>query len=289
MVQGDGGLGVEPSGRNSGRDRAVKSVDHALDVLEFLAHEQSAVGVTSLAERLGLNASTVHHLLKTLQARGFVEQHPTSKLYRLGIRCLTLGHAYLADLDLYGIALPYMKQAARDCGETVTLAALDGGEVVPLASVPGSHTLRSQGAPASRHNAHATALGKVLLATLTPDELDDLVAGEGLARFTPRTIGTFRQLEAELAAIREQGHALDLEESELGLCCVGAPVHDHRRETLAAVAISIPSARFGDDRRSALVDLVKATARQISARLGSEPDRASPPFGPPPGGSPARR
>lgn len=274
MSQDDGQIGVRsrpPGPEASGRDRTIKSVDHALDVLEYLANQQCGVGVTHLAERLGLNASSAHHILKTLQARGFVEQHPTSKLYRLGIRCLAVGQAYLAELDLYAVALPHLKWAARECGETVTLAAFDGPDIVPLAFAPGSHTLRSQGAPASRQNAHATALGKVLLATLTAQELDDFVAGSGLARFTPNTIGTFRQLEAELSRVRQQGYALDLEESELGLCCVGTAVLNHRGETVAAVAISAPSARFGEDRRPFLVDLIRSTARQISARLGYEP------------------
>ena len=275
MSRGDAGVGASAGASVPARDRAVKSVEHALDILEFLALQESAVGVTHLAEHLHLNASTVHHLLKTLQARRFVEQRPASKLYRLGIRCLQVGQAYLAGLDLYAVALPYLKQAARECGETVTLVALDGRNIEALASIPGSHTIRSQGAMANRHNAHATALGKVLLATLPPDELHEFVAETGLTRFTPRTIVTYRQLEAELDRVRQQGYAIDQEELETGLCCVGAGVLDHRGDTLAAVAISVPSARFTEDRRPALVDLVRTTARQISARLGYEPEAAS--------------
>jgi predicted transcriptional regulator len=78
-----------------GRERSVKSVDHALDILEFLTTERGAIGVTQLARHLGMNASTVHHLLRTLEARHFVEQHPVSKLYRLGVRSLHVGQAYL--------------------------------------------------------------------------------------------------------------------------------------------------------------------------------------------------
>ena len=91
---------------SSNRDRTVKSVEHALDILEFLARQRRGVGVTHLAGQLKLNVSTVHHLLKTLESRKLIEQHPTSKLYRLGIRSLQIGQVYLADHDLYTGALP---------------------------------------------------------------------------------------------------------------------------------------------------------------------------------------
>jgi IclR family transcriptional regulator, KDG regulon repressor len=169
--------GTQPGRSDLGgpsRDRAVKSVDR---ILGILAHEQSAVGVTHVAERLGLNPSSAHHLLETLKVRGFVGQHPCSRLYQLGVRCLQLGRAYLAGLGLYAVALLYLKRLARECGETVTLAVLDGLGIVPVASIPGSHTFRSLGVPTTRRNAQATALGKVLLATLSADELDGFVAG----------------------------------------------------------------------------------------------------------------
>jgi DNA-binding IclR family transcriptional regulator len=167
--------------------------------------------------------------------------------------------------------LPYLTETGRECGETVALAAIDGLRITHLTAIPGHHVLRSEGEPVNRFNAHATALGKVLLAALSSEDRDRLVTQAGLARHTAHTICSFRQLETELARVREQGYAVDLEESEIGLCCVSAPIHNHMGAVCAAVALSVPRARFGDERRPVLIDLAKATARRISIRLGHEP------------------
>ncbi len=255
-------------GIGKARERRVKSVDHAIDILDLLAGPLKSAGVTQLSSHLGMNVSTVHHLLRTLQARQLVEQDSDSKLYRLGVRSVQLGDAYLAGLDLYGIAQAVLRDASRECGETVTLAALDGASITTLATVPGRFTVRSIGAATDRHNAHATALGKVLLAGLPDEELHEMIAEAGMSRFTPNTIGTFRQLQAHLEQVRQQGYGLDLEELEVGLCCVAVPVPAQRREMVTAIGASVPIARFDDERRCSLIELLRSTARRISARLG---------------------
>jgi IclR family acetate operon transcriptional repressor len=255
-------------GIDKARERRVKSVDHAIDILDLLAGPLRAAGVTQLSAQLGMNASTVHHLLRTLQARRLVEQDPDSKLYRLGVRSVQLGDAYLAGLDLFGVAQAALRDASRECGETVTLAALDGSSITTLATIPGRFTVRSIGAATDRHNGHATALGKILLASRPDGELHEMIAEAGMSRFTPNTIGTFRQLEAHLELVRQQGYALDIEELELGLCCVAVGVPNHRAEMVAAVGVSVPIARFDDERRRTLIELLQNTSRRISARLG---------------------
>jgi DNA-binding IclR family transcriptional regulator len=260
-------LSERAGGQANGRDRAVKSVGHALEIVEMLARERRGVGVTQLAAQLGMNASTVHHLLKTLEVWELVEQHPGSKLYRLGVRSVQWGQAYLAGLDLYSVAQPYLSAVSHDTGETVTLAGIERTNIVVLATIPGRHTVRSLGATTNRHNAHATALGKIFLAELPPNELPEVVAESGLARFTPHTIGGFRQLEAELDEVRRRGYALDLEELELGLSCIAAGVRNHAGEMVAAIGASIPMTRF-EERRASLVARIRAAADQVSARLG---------------------
>ncbi len=99
-----------------------------------------------------------------------------------------------------------------------------------------------------------------------------MVAEAGMTRFTPNTLGTLRQLEAHLEQVRQQGYALDLEELEVGLCCVAVGVPNHRGETVAAVGMSVPVARFDDQGRLALVELLERTSRRIAARLGQPPD-----------------
>jgi IclR family KDG regulon transcriptional repressor len=260
-------LPEEPSGQSNGRDRAVKSVGHALEIVDLLAREQRGIGVTQLATQLGMNASTVHHLLKTLEMWQLVEQHPASKLYRLGVRSVQWGQAYMAGLDLYSVAQPHLTAVSHDTGETVTLAGIERTNIVVLATIPGRHTVRSHGATTSRHNAHATALGKIFLAELPESELPEIVAETGLARFTPHTIGGLRQLETELVEVRRRGYAFDLEELEIGLSCIAAGVRNHAGEIVAAIGVSIPMTRF-EDRRTSLVERIRSAADQVSSRLG---------------------
>jgi len=105
--------------------------------------------------------------------------------------------------------------------------------------------------------------------------LHDLVAESGLTRFTPHTIGTFRQLEADLKRVREQGFAVDLQELEVGLGCLAVGIPNHRHEMVAAIGVSVPIARFDDDRRLELIDLLREAAQQIATRLGYEDEEAT--------------
>jgi IclR family transcriptional regulator, KDG regulon repressor len=250
------------------RERSVKAVEHAAEILVILGSQQVGVGVTSLAKQLDLNVSSVHHILRTLQSYQLVEQSPNSKLYRLGVRSLRLGQAYLAGLDLYSIATPLLKRVALECGETVSLVAVEGLRLTQLATIPSSHTVRSIDSPTSRHNSHASALGKVLLSAMSASDLREHIAQVGLARFTSHTITSFRQLEDELRQVRERGYGLDLEELEAGLCCVATGVRNHADELIAALVMSVPSSRFDDDQSRFLIRLATRAAGEISGRLG---------------------
>jgi DNA-binding IclR family transcriptional regulator len=263
---------TQASKERGARERTVKSVEHAIDIVDLLAGPVRAAGVTQVSAALGMNVSTAHHLLRTLRARGLVEQDPESKLYRLGARTVQLGDVYLEGHDLYGVAQPALRDASRDCGETVTLAGLEGTTITTLVTIPGRFTVRSIGGATDRHNAHATALGKILLASLPPGDVPEMVAEAGMTRFTPNTLGTLRQLEAHLEQVRQQGYALDLEELEMGLCCVAVEVTNHRGQTVAAVGISVPVARFDDQCRRRLLELLQRTSRRIAARLGQPSD-----------------
>ena len=120
----------------------------------------------------------------------------------------------------------------------------------------------------SQHNAHATSLGKIHLATLSPEALHEVVAETGLPRFTTNTICNLRRLEEELDRVREQGYALDLEEHEDGVCCIGTAIRNHRAEAVGAIAFTGPTYRFGEGRRPDYIRVLRATARSISARPG---------------------
>ena len=122
----------------------IQSVAHALDVLEQFSGEVDELGVTELSKRLKLHKNNVFRLLATLESRGYIEQNKATQNYRLGIRCLQLGHTYLGQMGLLRQALPIMERVARSCQETVYLAQLQRGAVVPVQSVEADHSAFSQ-------------------------------------------------------------------------------------------------------------------------------------------------
>jgi len=242
-------------------------VDAALSILETLGgvHEMS---LTELARKLGLGKSSVYRLLVTLARRGYVEKNPQSERYRLTYRLFAVASPAADRFGLREAAHPIMERLAAHTGETVNLGVLDGTRVLNLHKVESRHLLRMHLTVGSGVPAHATALGKVLLAALEPDELARRLRGRRLERLTRRTVGDRSALRSALARVHEQGFAVDDEECSLGLRCVAAPILDRRGLVVAALSISGPTQRFPQTTLSRLTEVVQAAARELSHRLG---------------------
>jgi DNA-binding IclR family transcriptional regulator len=185
------------------------------------------------------------------------------------MRLFELGSLVLQRMDLWDEALPFLENLVRDSGETGHLAVLDGGEAIYIERVEARRALRVPSAVGRGYPAHATNLGKVLLAYTDPAQLEEWIAERGLVGFTANTITDAAQLRAELTAIRERGYAVDNEEYDEGLRCIGAPVWDHNGRVVAAVGIGGPVTRITPARIEELAELVMAAARGLSRRLGA--------------------
>lgn len=229
------------------------------------------MSLTDLAGRVGLKTTTVHRLLSTLIAHGFAEQDKTTARYYLGIKAFEIGNAALSGMDIRTIARPFLKQLVDRLNETANLAILDRGEVVYIDQVESTNIVivRMFARVGSRGPAHCTGSGKVLLSGLADEELLPLLERMNLARFTPRTLTDREDLLRELRRIRTEGYALDRGERDEGVNCVAAPVRNADRRVVAAVSISGPTARMGEeDMLARFVPQVKEAAEGISARLG---------------------
>jgi len=246
---------------------AAPAVDAALSILETLGgvHEMS---LTELARNLGSGKSSVYRLLVTLARRGYVEKNPQSERYRLTHRLFAVGSPAADRFGLREAAHPIMERLAAQTGETVNLGILDGTRVLNLHKVESRHLLRMHLTVGSGVPAHATALGKVLLATLEPAELTRRLRGRRLECLTQRTIGDRTALRSALAQVREQGFAVDDEECSLGLRCVAAPIVDRQGLVVAALSISGPTQRLPHSALTRLVEAVRGAARELSHRLG---------------------
>ena len=245
---------------------AVQSVDRALLVLENLAKSGQA-GVTEIAAELGVHKSTVSRLIAVLEARGYVEQVSDRGKYRLGYSIARLARAGSAHLDLARLSQDICDGLTESVGETSNLAILADDRVINIVESigPAEITLRTwvgQTCPP-----HATSSGKALLAGLSTEEVRGRFPGP-LEAFTPNTVADVDELLRQLAGVRERGWAAVTEELEVGLNAVGAPVYDDAGRVVAAVSVSGPSYRLGDDRFEEVAKQTVAAADAVSRRLG---------------------
>jgi DNA-binding IclR family transcriptional regulator len=245
----------------------VESADRVLRVLESFAPSERDVSLGEIAERVGLPKSSVHRLLATLMAHGFVERDPATRRYRLGIRLFELGSAAIHERGLHTAAHPALEQLSLATGETCHLAVLSGTEAVYVYKMDGPASIIMSSRVGGRCPCHATSIGKVLAAWAGEDLLAEL-RRTGLRRYTAATIGGFKAFEEELERVRELGYALDLEEFEEGLRCIAAPVRDHSGRVVAALGIAGPRRRFEDEQLDRLTAVVVHSAEQLSRSLG---------------------
>jgi IclR family acetate operon transcriptional repressor len=254
---------------DAGRYR-IQAIERAVAILNTFSAEEPEFGVTELADRLELHKSTVHRFLVNLEVAGVVERNRHTSRYRLGLRLFELGGLVLQQMNLWDEAMPFLEGLVRDSGETGHLAVLDGGEAVYIEKVEARRALRIPSAIGRGYPAHATSLGKVLLADLDPAASDALISERGLDRCASHTIIDPDLLREELARVRTLGYAVDDEEYEEGLRCIGAPIVDHTGQVVAAMGIGGPVTRVTPSRIDELAELVMAAAGSLSRRMGAE-------------------
>lgn len=248
------------------RNKRVQSLDRALEILDLLAAGRE-MGVTDLSRRLEVHKSTAFRLCATLQERGLVEQNPATEKYRLGYGLVRLAGAVTAEFDLSRSARPILQDLAERTNETVNLAVLQGDQVVNIDQITASHLVVNVNWVGKQTPLHCTSNGKVLLAYLDPARRERIIAAP-LKRFTPRTITDRRTLERQLRRVTEEGYAFTLEELEVGLNAVAAPVRLGDGRVAAAVSVAGPSYRVSPQRLQELGQLAKAAGDAISRRLG---------------------
>jgi DNA-binding IclR family transcriptional regulator len=246
----------------------VRSVLKALDILEAFTLGQHVRGVTDLSKALGLPKSTVYNLLATLKSRGYIEEDPDTSRYSLGLKILELSLAVRANVEIRDRAAPLLRELAERSREVVYLTVLHHDHSVYIYSIEAPGRLLARSAVGGRVPLHCTAVGKAKMAFLPESEIDRIIERVGLTAFTANTITDPEQLKAQLAVIRQCGYAIDNEEHEVGVRCVGAPIRDDLGSVVASCSVSGPAGRITDGRIAELAPDVVRTADAISQRLG---------------------
>ena len=247
----------------------VDAAAKALELLSVFSFREPRLSLADLASRTGIPRATAFRLLSTLEQSGFLDK--VHGAYQLGIKCFVLGNIVAGGLDLRETARPHLAALREATRETTQIAILDHWQVVYLERMLSP---LSVGYMRSRAGAilpaYCTGLGKALLAFRPEAEVAAWAATQKFTALTPRTITTARRLMKELAAIRERGYGLDLEEREKGVTCIAAPIFNHTGDVVAAISVAGPIERMPRELvGSDIVAAVVAAARSISIDLGA--------------------
>jgi DNA-binding IclR family transcriptional regulator len=258
-----------PLGEGRARLPRHRATDRVIDILELAAESREGLALKEVSRRVETPKSSLLPLLRTLTARGYLEQGQAGE-YRLGARAMELAARTGGRLDLVEAARPALEDLMRRTGETVFLAALtgDGTGIVYVDKVESEQIIRYSSGVGDRRPLHATAGGKALLAFLPPARRAAVLESLELVRYTERTLDTLPALRASLEEVRRAGACVNVEEIVRGACGIAAPIFDHRNAVRAACAIGGPTDRVRPRVRE-LVAAVKATAQAISRRLGA--------------------
>lgn len=235
----------------------------------------SASGVSEIARRTQLSKATVHHLLATLETRGWVMRAPDSPLYKLGWAPYEIGSNVVRSVDLVRIARPYLDRLAAQTGESVLLGILDEDSVLYLDRGEAPDGLRMVANSGRRGSLHASASGKVLLAFAADSALVNRRLSGPLPALTPSTVTEPMLIRRDMAEIRRQGYATCWQEQEIGLCSVAVPVRDHRGATLGSLSIAGPAERLNKDSLRAHLVPLRAVQRRIEAHTRGSIDSAT--------------
>lgn len=248
----------------TGREtQSVQALERGLAVLQVFSREHPSLTLSEVARLTGITRATARRILLTLERLGHVRSD--GRRFTLTPRVLALGWAYLSSLDPWEVARPVMEELVEHTGESCSAATLDLPDVVYVARVPTRRIMSITLGIGSRLPAHATSLGRVLLADLPADELDRFLTSASLAPLTAHTCTDPARLRALLADVAVQGWALVDEELELGLRSVAAPVHGASGRTVAALNVSAAAPRVALERlRDEFLPALLRTAEVVS-------------------------
>jgi DNA-binding IclR family transcriptional regulator len=256
-----------------GKSSSVQSVDRAITVMELLSR-QGWSGVTEVANELDIHKSTAYRLLATLRDRGLVEQDSATEKYRLGFGVVLLASTVTADLDIMRHARPVCERLSEETEETATVTALEGDEAVIIHQSISTSSMMAVDWSGWHTPLHATAAGKVLLAFM-PDSQRTRVLQQPLEPLTEHTVVDLPTLMEQLSEVRQTGYGYIIEELEVGMNAVGAPIRTSDGKVLAAVSVSGPAFRLPAEAVPETGELVKKAGAEISRSLGFYGEPAS--------------
>jgi DNA-binding IclR family transcriptional regulator len=249
------------------RKYSVPAAVRVLDIFEYLCNKQEAT-FSEIYQDTGIPKSSAYQILRTLEDRGYVRRAGDMEKFTLGLRLMELGDKTALMMDIRTEAMPTLRELNRKTNETCHLGIVDGNEGVYIGKVEGSQPIRLYTWEGKRLPLHSTSLGKVLLAWLTDEELNDKLSKLDLTQHTPKTITDPQKLIENLYLVREQGWALDDQENEIHFRCIGVPVFNKNKEVIAAISLTGLATVLDGETLSEMVRELKVAAHELSVKVG---------------------
>ena len=253
----------------AGRYR-IHVIDRAAQILDCFGFDHPELSVSEIGAMTRLHRSTAHRILMALEYNDLIQQNSETGKYRLGIKLFKLGHQAVAQLNLREICRPFLTRIMNQTKETVHLAVLEDNQVLYLDKVEGPHALRMPSRVGRHIPTYCTSLGKAMLSCLNDEDVRNILRDKEMRPYTANTVKRLDHLLTELRVIRRRGYAVDNEEIEIGLRCVGAPIRDHTGAMVGAISTAAPSARLSAQQIPRVGKLVMTAAEEISLKLGFE-------------------
>src|SRR5271170_1879362 len=252
----------------------LHSLDRAVSVLEVLGQSDAPLSLAEICQRMNLHKSTAHRSLMVLERSALIERTQENR-YRLGLKLYELGNRAVEQIDLRARVQPFFRRLASQVGETVHLSVLQKTSIVYLDKVEPNRRVCLSSKTGTSNPVYCTSMGKAMLAFQPEEIIDEIVARIRFVRYTPKTLTSREALLKALERVRRRGYAIDDEEIELGVRCIGAPIFNENHLAIAAVSVSGPSSRITVQSVPGIAEHLLRCCRDISASLGLNTKRKS--------------
>lgn len=246
----------------------VQSVDRALSILEVLSEYENGLGITEISNKVELHKSTVHRLLATLIAKGYVKQNQENNNYILTMKLFELGNKKIEKMNIVNVSRNYLQSLVNETNEVVHLVIREGNEIVYISKVESQNIIRMHSRIGSRKPVYCTAVGKAMLSYLSEEEVKNIWDSSKIEKITEHTVTDFKQFVTDLKEIRQRGYAREEQENEIGIRCVAASILDYRGEVCGAISISGSILSYTEEKKENFAKLIMEYALIISKELG---------------------
>jgi len=252
----------------------LHGLERAVSVLETLSQSEAPLSLADICHCMNLHKSTAHRALMVLERSALIERTSENR-FRLGLKLYELGNRAVEQIDFRARVYPFFRRLAMDAHETVHLGVLQKTSVVYLDKVEPNRRVCMSSKIGSSNPVYCTSLGKAMLAFQPEETIEKIVSSIRFTRYTPNTLCSREKLFEHLGTVRRRGYAIDDEEIELGVRCIGAPILNEDGWAIAAVSVSGPTSRITPQNARALAQRVLTCCREISGSLGMRAKKKS--------------